>query len=82
MPYKLLQLFIVTVAMLWGLDAHGGFILHAPSYLGLQNGLVGHWTFDATAMGTTSATDLGSGGNTGHLINGPKRWSLMGLMMR
>lgn len=35
---------------------------------GLSNGLVGHWTFDGPHL-LQNVTDMGSGGNTGRLIN-------------
>ncbi len=40
---------------------------------GLVAGLVGYWSFDGSAMGSTSATDLSNNNNTGWLINGAKK---------
>lgn len=42
-----------------------------PTTTPTTNGLVGHWSFDTDTMGTTSARDSSTSGNTGWLINGP-----------
>lgn len=44
-----------------------------PSSSRLQNGLVGHWTFDGGDMTTATATDKSVQGNNGILVNGPSR---------
>ncbi|HEY4493342.1 MAG TPA: LamG domain-containing protein [Candidatus Paceibacterota bacterium] len=42
-----------------------------PTQPDLQNGLVGHWTFDGKDISGTSATDRSGNNNTGTLTNGP-----------
>ena len=41
--------------------------------LGLEKGLVGHWTFDGQDVVNTTAYDKSGSGNTGTLTNGPVR---------
>ena len=51
-------------------SASAGTIIHPPSYLGLQNGLVGCWTFDGSY---SKAPDCSGNNNTGTLTNGPTK---------
>jgi len=53
--------------------AEAGLIIKAPPYIGLQEGLVGFWSFDGPDMFSTKATDRSGQGNNGTLTNGPKR---------
>src|SRR3989344_1789245 len=48
--------------------ANAGIIIRPPSYLGLQQGLVGCWTFDGSY---SKAPDCSGNNNTGTLTNGP-----------
>jgi hypothetical protein len=68
-----LQLFIIAIAMLWGLDARASIIIQAPNYLGLESGLVGFWSFDGKDMADGAdnvvAYDRSGQGNTGTLID-------------
>src|SRR3989338_2689930 len=59
-------------------EAFASLIVKAPPYIGLQEGLVGHWSFDGPDMITQSdgdqkALDRSGNNNTGTLTNGPKR---------
>ena len=56
-------------------DVHAGLLVNRTLYLGLTNGLTGHWTFDGPHMGGagTTATDISGQGNHGTLTNGPVR---------
>jgi hypothetical protein len=49
------------------------FKINKPSGAGLEQGLVGYWTFDGQHMGTTSVHDISGQNNTGWLINGPRK---------
>ena len=51
-------------------SAMAGTIIKSPAYLGLQNGLVGCWTFDGSY---DKAPDCSGNNNTGTLTNGPKQ---------
>ena len=67
--------FISTVFLLYfylvSVDfVHAGLIVKSPAYLGLQNGLVGCWSFDGSY---TNAPDCSGNNNTGTLTNGPTR---------
>src|SRR3989344_3577385 len=75
MNCRKITILILTVAcfVLWSSDANAGVIVNRPLALGLENGLVGYWSFDGSAMGTTSAIDSSGNGNTGWLTNGPVR---------
>src|SRR3989344_2688938 len=53
-------------------NASAGTIIKSPAYLGLQNGLVGCWTFDGSY---TKAPDCSGNNNTGTLTNGPIKTS-------
>ncbi|MEK7560853.1 MAG: LamG domain-containing protein [Patescibacteria group bacterium] len=53
--------------------ADAAVIIQRPNYLGLTSGLVGFWSFDGNAMGTTSALDTSVNANHGWAINGPKK---------
>ena len=63
-------LVLVFVFSIFAPSAHAGFVVHAPSYLGLSSGLVGCWTFDGSY---TKAPDCSGNNNTGTLTNGPTR---------
>ena len=56
------------------LPAHAGTIINRPLAIGLNQGLVGHWTFDQKDMKSNNlAYDVSGQGNTGTLTNGPVR---------
>src|SRR3989344_5969120 len=48
-------------------DAHAGTILQRPLYIGLNQGLVGFWSFDAPDMAGVTAYDRSGQNNTGTL---------------
>lgn len=56
-------------------EAEAGLLINRTLYLGLTNGLVGHWSFDGPAIGSRngSVADLLGQGNHGTLTNGPVR---------
>lgn len=56
-----------------GKNAYAGTILQRPTYFGLNQGLVGFWSFDTQSMGTTSVDDISPSGNRGFLVNGPQK---------
>ncbi len=63
--------FLVIFAFFIGAQpAKAGTIIKSPAYLGLQNGLVGCWTFDGAY---DKAPDCSGNNNTGTLTNGPLR---------
>lgn len=39
----------------------------------LDDGLVGHWTFDGDAVSGTTVTDVSGNGNNGTMVNGPTK---------
>lgn len=51
--------------------AYAGLITNAPNYLGLNDGLVGYWSFDGKDMAGVTAFDRSGQGNNGTLVNGP-----------
>jgi hypothetical protein len=51
------------------LAANAGVILQAPTYMGLNSGLVGSWSFDAPDMAGSIAYDRSGQGNNGTLGN-------------
>ena len=58
--------------------AQAGLIVKAPPYIGLQEGLVGFWSFDGPDVlnqtdGGEIALDRSGNNNNGELTNGPKR---------
>jgi hypothetical protein len=53
--------------------AQASFILHKPSTLGVNNGLVGWWTFDGKDISGVQAYDRSGNGNRGILTSGPVR---------
>ncbi|MBI2676665.1 MAG: LamG domain-containing protein [Candidatus Yanofskybacteria bacterium] len=61
---------LVFAFSIFASSAYAGFIVHAPSYVGLSSGLVGCWTFDGSY---TKAPDCSGNNNTGTLTNGPTR---------
>jgi len=67
----------ITIFSVWGIfglnGASAGTILQRPLYFGLNQGLVGFWTFDAPDMAGVTAYDRSGQGNTGTLTNGPTR---------
>jgi hypothetical protein len=52
---------------------NAGVILQAPTYVGLNFGLVGSWSFDAKDMAGVTAYDRSGQGNNGTLTSGPLR---------
>jgi len=54
-------------------SARAGTILQRPLYFGLNQGLVGYWSFDAQDMAGVTAYDRSGNNNTGTLTNGPTR---------
>ncbi|MDO8523310.1 MAG: LamG domain-containing protein, partial [bacterium] len=53
--------------------AHAGLILQHPNYTGLNQGLVGYWSFDGKDMSNLTAFDRSGNNNNGTLTNGPTR---------
>jgi len=65
---------IIALWAVFGLnDARAGTIIQRPLYFGLNQGLVGFWSFDAPDMAGNSAYDRSGSNNTGTLTNGPTR---------
>ena len=54
-------------------SANAGTIIARPMYIGLNDGLVGYWSFDGSSMAADTAYDRSGNGNTGTLTNGPNR---------
>ena len=54
-------------------NAHAGFLINRPLYIGLTDGLVGYWSFNGADMNATQARDTSGNGNHGALTNGPTR---------
>jgi putative endonuclease len=48
---------LILIGVAFSHDASAGTIIKAPSYLGLNNGLVRYWTFDAQDIHGSQATD-------------------------
>lgn len=73
--YPLLWL-VLLLAVFQPHDARAGLIVQHPNYFGLNQGLVGYWSFDGQEMVATStgsaALDTSGNGNTGYLHNGPQ----------
>ena len=53
--------------------AQAGLIIQRPNYTGLNNGLVGFWSFDEKDMAGVKSYDRSGQGNDGTLTNGPVR---------
>jgi len=71
-----LVLFVICnlgFVILYPKEAHAGLIVQRPLYIGLTDGLVGHWTFDGADMAGVQAYDKSGNSNTGTLTNGPTR---------
>src|SRR3989344_3278833 len=65
---------IIALWAVFGLnDARAGTIIQRPLYFGLNQGLLGFWSFDAPDMAGNSAYDRSGSNNTGTLTNGPTR---------
>ena len=64
-----------AIIAVWGIlglnDAEAGTILQRPLYFGLNQGLVGYWSFDAPDMAGVAAYDRSGNNNNGTLTNGP-----------
>jgi hypothetical protein len=76
--YWILNIGICLVFVSWLLiinakEASAGVILKAPPYIGLNEGLVGYWSFDGPDMSQSTnniwALDRSGNGNHGRLIN-------------
>jgi len=64
---------LVAVVLLGAAStASAGVIIQRPTMLGLNNGLVGCWNFDGSY---TKVPDCSGNGNTGTLLNSPRRVS-------
>ena len=66
-------LIIIATFFLFLNPAHAGLILQHPTYTGLNQGLVGYWSFDGKDMAGVTAYDRSGQGNNGTLTNGPTR---------
>jgi len=76
MKNKFLQLAtLISALWLYSTHASAGLLIQRPLYIGLDQGLVGHWTFDAQDMSGERAYDRSGNNNTGILTNGPARVS-------
>jgi hypothetical protein len=53
-------------------DAHASAIISRPLYLGLDQGLVGYWSFEGKTVSGTQVYDASGTGNRGIMTNGPK----------
>ena len=51
-----------------GTASHQNATINPPD---LQNGLVGHWTFDGPTISGTTVKDVSGSGNNGTMVNGP-----------
>ncbi|MDP2668789.1 MAG: LamG domain-containing protein [bacterium] len=60
-----------ALLLLLGTNAKAGLILQHPTYTGLNQGLVGYWSFDGKDMAGVKAYDRSGLGNDGTLTNGP-----------
>ena len=61
-PYEIKQLYNAGTA------THQNATINPPN---LQNGLVGHWTFDGPTISGTTVTDVSGNGNNGTMVNSP-----------
>ena len=61
-PYEITQLYNAGTA------THQNATINPPD---LQQGLVGHWTFDGPTISGTTVKDVSGNGNNGTLVNGP-----------
>jgi hypothetical protein len=52
-------------------DAHASAIISRPLYLGLDQGLVGYWSFEGKTVSGTRVFDASGTGNYGTMTNGP-----------
>jgi hypothetical protein len=52
-------------------DAHASAIISRPLYLGLDQGLVGYWSFEGKTVSGTRIFDASGTGNHGTMTNGP-----------
>ncbi|OGF80556.1 hypothetical protein A2930_03115 [Candidatus Giovannonibacteria bacterium RIFCSPLOWO2_01_FULL_45_34] len=68
---QLLVFFVLAFSLLNFNPAHAGLILQHPTYTGLNQGLVGYWSFDGKDMAGVKAYDRSGQGNDGTLTNGP-----------
>src|SRR3989344_5449775 len=54
-------------------EASASFLINRPLYIGLTDGLVGYWSFNAPDMAADAAFDKSGQDNKGTLTNGPTR---------
>ena len=73
MKMPLTILFVALLLLGAAISAHAGTIIARPMYIGLNDGLVGYWSFDGSSMAADTAYDSSGNGNTGTLTNGPAR---------
>ncbi len=52
-------------------EAQAGVIVQAPHYAGLQQGLLGYWSFNGGTVAGTHVYDASGNGNRGTMTNGP-----------
>jgi hypothetical protein len=69
MKYLLVSIAIVIALSAWVRPAQASFLVNAPRALGLNNGLVGWWTFDGKDMSGIQAYDRSGNGNVGRYWN-------------
>src|SRR3989344_6925774 len=63
----------LALFLVWSMEANAGFVVNRPVMLGLNNGLVGYWSFDGPQVVGTTAFDESGNGNNGTLFNDPTR---------
>jgi hypothetical protein len=74
MPRLPYLIFIVAACLLVSAaDAHASAIIGRPLYLGLDQGLVGYWSFDGNHVSGIHAYDASGNGNRGTITNGPRQ---------
>jgi Concanavalin A-like lectin/glucanases superfamily len=61
----------ILVALWCVPDAHAGAVISRPLYLGLEQGLVGYWSFEGKTISGTRVFDASGNGNYGTMTNGP-----------
>jgi hypothetical protein len=71
--FKYLSFAFAAFVLLYASDARAGIIINRPLYIGLEQGLVGFWSFDGPDMTGNTALDRSGQGNNGTLTNGPRR---------
>jgi hypothetical protein len=66
-------MFIASALATWCFvpEAHAGAILSRPLYLGLDQGLVGYWSFEGKTVSGIRVFDASGNGNYGTMTNGP-----------